>query len=282
MLIAQVTDIHIGFHQGEDLNLARLRQVLEALTDRADRPDLLLLTGDLTEHGDDASYAVLAEALAALPFPVWPMVGNHDNRAALARAFAQVPQDGGFLHYAVDAGELRILMLDSVEEGRHQGAFCDARADWLRGELGAHRDRPTIVVLHHPPFASGIDWMDPGPAEPWIARLGEALEGRDQVKAILCGHLHRPVATTFAGIPASVCPSSAAALALQVGAIDLEHPDRRAMVVDEPPGYALHHWDGTRLVTHFAQASAAPVLARYDAGFQPLVRGLREERNGNP
>lgn len=278
MLIAQVTDIHIGFHAGEDRNLARLRQVLEALTDRPDRPDLLLLTGDLTEHGDDASYAALAGALSALPFPVWPMIGNHDSRAALARAFAQVPQEGGFLQYAVDAGDLRILMLDSVDEGRHQGAFCEARRDWLRSELGAHRGGPTLVVLHHPPFASGIDWMDPGPAEPWIARLSEALAGQDQVKAILCGHLHRPVATAFAGIPASVCPSSAAALALQVGAIDLDQPDGRAMVVDEPPGYALHYWDGERLVTHFAQASAAPALARYDAGFQPLVRELRAER----
>lgn len=277
MLIAQVSDIHIGFHRGEDLNLARLRLVLDALTDRPDRPDLLLLTGDLTEHGDDASFAVLANAVAALPFPVWPIAGNHDDRAALARAFPQVPREG-FLHYAIDAGGVRILMLDSIEEGRHGGAFCEARRAWLRAELAAYRQRPTIVVLHHPPFASGIDWMDPNLEERWIVRLNEVLAGQDQVQAILCGHLHRPVASVFAGIPALVCPSSAAALALHLRALDPETPDGRAMIVDEPPGFALHRWNGQRLVTHFAQAAAAPALARYDAGLQPLVKSLREER----
>ena len=281
MLIAQVTDVHIGFHRNaaEDLNLARLHAVLSALVDRPDRPDLLLLTGDLTEHGDDASFAALAQALSALPFPVWPIAGNHDRRAGLAHVFPQVPQDGGFLHYAIEADDLRILMLDSTEDGRHGGAFGAARRDWLRGELTAHRQRPTIIVLHHPPFVSGIDWMDPAPDEPWIARLDEAVAGQEQVRAILCGHLHRPAASLFAGIPVIACPSSAAALALQTGAIDPEVPDGRAMIVDEAPGFALHRWDGQRLVTHFGQARGPTVLARYDAGLQPVVTMMRDERN---
>ncbi len=281
MLIAQVSDIHIDFHRDhpDEPNLKRLRQVLDRLVNRPDRPDLLLLTGDLTEHGDAASFAELKAALAALPFPVWPIPGNHDARAALAGAFAQVPQDGGFLHYAVEVGGLRILMLDSLEQGRHSGAFCAARGQWLCAQLSAHLDTPTLVVIHHPPVVSGIDWMDPGSAEPWIARLGDALAGQRQVKAILCGHLHRPMATTFAGIPLIICPSSAAALALQLDAIDPGHADGRAMIIDEPPGFALHHWDGERLVTHFALSPAAPVLVTYDAKFKPLVQQMLSERD---
>ena len=51
MLIGQITDIHIGFEPGnpDEPNMHRLRAVLERLFDGPNRPDLLLLTGDLTE-----------------------------------------------------------------------------------------------------------------------------------------------------------------------------------------------------------------------------------------
>ena len=66
MLIAQVTDIHLGFEPGNpaEFNRQRLDQVLSALIDGPNRPDLLLATGDLTEHGDADSYRALAQAFA--------------------------------------------------------------------------------------------------------------------------------------------------------------------------------------------------------------------------
>lgn len=281
MLIAQVTDIHIGFRRNDpaEPNLLRLRRVLGCLTDRPDRPDLLLLTGDLTEYGDAESYAVLAQALSGLPFPVWPMPGNHDDRLALVRAFPQLPAREGPLDHVIEAADLRIAMIDSLEPGRHGGSFTEAQAEWLSAELAAHPRRPTLVVIHHPPLISGIDWMDPGSSEPWIARLGHVLAGQPQVKAILCGHLHRPVVSVFAGHPVIVCPSSAPALALNLAMVDPDRPDGRTMVLAEPPGFALHRWDGAQLVTHFGQADDAPAVAVYDEAFQPVVRTMAAERS---
>ncbi|MEO7385098.1 MAG: phosphodiesterase [Novosphingobium sp.] len=280
MLIAQVTDLHIGFHRDQpgDANLERFRMVLDRLKNGPDRPDMLLLTGDIAEHGDAESYAALAEVLADSPFPIWPIPGNHDNRAALAAAFPQVPQDGAFLHYVVDTGTLRIVMLDTLEEGRHGGAFCAARATWLSAELAVHPDTATIVALHHPPVALGIAWMDPNPAEPWIARLGAAMAGHGQVRALICGHVHRPIAASFAGVPLIVCPSSSAGLALDLSPIDPAKADRRAMLVDDLPGFALHRWDGRSLASHFGYAPDPPAVARYDANFQKLVIHLAEEK----
>ena len=67
MLIAQITDIHIGFDKGnpDEHNMVRLRAVLGHLVNGPNRPDLLLLSGDLTEDGAPADYARLAEAVAA-------------------------------------------------------------------------------------------------------------------------------------------------------------------------------------------------------------------------
>lgn len=280
MLIAQITDIHIGFHRDrlDDPNLARFRQVLDRLCHGPDRPDLLLLTGDLTEHGDAASMAALANALAGCPFPVWPIPGNHDSRAALASAFAQVPQ-AGFIHYAIDCGDLRLLMLDSLEEGRHGGAFCATRAGWLEAQLAAHPDTPTVIAVHHPPLAVGIDWMDPDPDAAWIGRLGDVVARHNHIRAVLCGHVHRSVASVFRGVPLVICPSSSAGLALDLRHVDPADPDGRSMVVDDDPGFALHHWDGRNLITHFAQAPDARALARYDDRFQQLVIQMAAERS---
>lgn len=280
MLIGQITDIHIGFDPGnpDEPNMHRLRAVLERLFDGPNRLDLLLLTGDLTENGDGASFAQLAAALASAPCPVLPIPGNHDNREAMAEAFPQLHTADGFQHYASDAGDLRLLLLDTFEPGRHGGAFCEARAAWLAARLAEAPDRPTVIAMHHPPFVSGIDWMDPDPGEAWIARFAEATRGHGQIKAVLCGHLHRSVVTGWQGAPLVVCPSTAPSVALDLSPIDAADPDGRALIRDAPPGYALHRWDGQRLVTHLERVGGYEDVARFDADLQPMIRGMLAER----
>src|SRR3546814_16106945 len=83
MLIAQVTDLNIGFvpdNPGE-YNRKRLDEVLDRLIEGPNRPDLLLATGDITDRGDADSYRRLVTAFSRCPFPVWPSVGNHDLRS---------------------------------------------------------------------------------------------------------------------------------------------------------------------------------------------------------
>ena len=93
MLIAQMTDIHIGFAPGEEpdeLNHSRFRATLDRLSEAPSRPDMLVLTGDITDHGDRESFATTVALLAGCPFPVWPMVGNHDSREGLLHAFPHI------------------------------------------------------------------------------------------------------------------------------------------------------------------------------------------------
>ncbi|SLK04874.1 MULTISPECIES: phosphodiesterase [Novosphingobium] len=280
MLIAQITDLHIGFSGSETggYNTHRLKAVLDRLVDGPNRPDLLLMSGDMTEFGDLQSYTRLAEMVRDCPFPVAPMVGNHDMRAAMFEAFPDCPDNGGFVQYAIDLGPLRVLVLDTLEEGRHGGAFCAARAAWLSAELAAYPDRPTVIAMHHPPFESGIDWLDSDEREPWIARLIEAVSGHAQIKGIVAGHLHRPIHTLWEGIPVTVVGSTAATVALDLNPVDPDRPDGRAMISAELPVYALHRWDGRRLVSHTEPVGALDALARYDEAFQEVVRVIVGER----
>jgi 3',5'-cyclic AMP phosphodiesterase CpdA len=283
MIIAQLTDIHIGFEpdaRPEELNRTRFRATLDRLVKQPNVPDLLVCTGDITDRGDAESFAKTAALLADLPFPVKMMVGNHDSREGLLAAFPDTATQDGFVHSAFEMDGLLVVLLDTLEPDRHGGAFCIRRRDWLRGVLEANRTTPTLVFMHHPPVVSGIGWMDPAPGEEWIRNLEAAFDGMDQVQAIHCGHLHRPLATRFCGIPLNVTPAVAPLVSLDLRPISGDHPDSRALITTEPPTYALHHWDGTRVATHYEKVCDWQVIAYYGPHLQPMIREMERERVG--
>lgn len=281
MLIAQITDIHLGFETGnpDEYNRRRLDCALRRLRELAPRPDLLLATGDLADTGDDCeSYARLRLALADLPFPAYFALGNHDGRDAFRASFPDLAMPDGFLQYAIEDYDLRILVLDTLEEGRHGGGFCETRAGWLRARLAEAPERPTLIVLHHPPIETGLSWMTENPEAFWVKRLEAIVSAHGNIVAMIAGHLHRPVVTHWAGTVLAVCPATAPQVALDFEPIDPDAPDGRPMIVADPPCYALHWWNGASLVSHFDTAGDRDILARYGPELQPLVRMLLAEK----
>ena len=281
MIIAQMTDIHIGFEpeaRPEELNRQRFRATLDRLLEQPNEPDCLVLSGDITDRGDYGSFARTAELLADVPFPVHVMVGNHDSREELRRAFPDTMNEGGFIHGAFEQDGLLVVLLDTLEPGRHGGAFCTARRDWLRATLQANRATPTIIFMHHPPVVSGIGWMDPREDEAWIVNFADAIAGMDQVRAIHCGHLHRQMNGVFRGVPVHVTPSVAPLVAMDMRPISAETPDSRALITTEPPTYALHRWEDGNLVSHYERISDWEVLAFYSPHLQPMIREMEAEK----
>jgi 3',5'-cyclic-AMP phosphodiesterase len=280
MLVAQITDIHIGFDAGnpDEFNRQRLNQVFARLNDGPNTPSLLLATGDLTDKGDEDSYAALADAFAGVPWPVLPCMGNHDIRDAFNLHFPGYADPNGFIQYVRDMGPFRLVVIDTLEEGRHGGAFCEDRAAWLSAALAERRDLPTYIVMHHPPVDSGIEWMTTVGNEPWVARFRNAIAGATQLKGLICGHLHRSLTIQWGGLTVAVCSSTSPQVSLDLRPIDTDHPDNRAMIVAEEPAFALHHWNGDALVSYFDRAGRQDVLASYDTRMQSLVTELIGER----
>ena len=265
MLVAQITDMHVlaagklfhsprrtipetdpaWSHIDTGAHLARAVHQLNALSPR---PDVTVITGDLTDHGSTEEYANLRDLLAPLAMPYFLIPGNHDNRDALREAFAHqgyFPR-GGFLHYAIDDYPLRIVALDTHIPGSHDGELCRERLAWLDDTLKSAPAKPTLVMLHHPPFATGIEHMDRHSLRD-PASLAAVIARHPQVERVLCGHLHRTIHRRFAGTIAGTCPATAHQLALDI------NPGAAAEFNFEPPGYQLHLWrEGEGVVTHTA------------------------------
>ncbi|VWL97871.1 phosphodiesterase [Burkholderia lata] len=243
MLLAQISDLHIKrpgqlAYRRVD-TAAALTRCIEKLNALVPRPDAVLVTGDLTDFGHDEEYGNLRGLLAALEIPYYLMIGNHDDRAGLRRAFADRAelQAGEFVQYALDVGAVRVLALDSQVPGASYGDLCDARLAWLAAQLDAARDRPVIVALHHPPFASGIGHMDKLRLTPAAsAKLDALLRGYPNVERVLCGHVHRTMFTRFGGTLAAAVPSPAHQVAF-----DLRTDGPSAFRL-EPPAFAVHHY----------------------------------------
>ena len=252
-LLAQVTDLHIRA-QGEVSYgvvdcAAMLRACVRHILALKQRPDAIVLTGDLTDRAQPEEYATLRELLAPLAMPVYVMPGNHDRRETLRACFpehAYLRQSPEFVQYAIDAHPLRIVAVDTLIPGESGGELCERRIEWLERTLAAQPDKPTVVLLHHPPFKTLIGHMDRyGLRDP--EPLAAVIRRHPQVQAILCGHVHRSIETRFAGTVASTSPSAAHQIALD---LDTDAPSRFVM---EPPAYRLHAYTReTGLVTHTA------------------------------
>jgi len=226
---------------------AHLASAVAALNALDPRPDAAVVTGDLCDHGERAEYENLHELLAPLQMPVFLIPGNHDSRDGMRALFGHagyLPATG-FLQYAIEDFPLRIIALDTLITGQHGGELCAERLRWLDETLAAAPDRPTLVLMHHPPFATGIEYMD-GHGFRNPEALAAVIAQHPQVERIACGHLHRSIDRRFAGTVAGTAPSTAHQIRLDL------RPGVRLHFRFEPPGYQLHLWEAGGLVTHTA------------------------------
>ena len=282
MLIAQITDLHIGFDRDNphELNIRRLNLVIDQINAMTPRPDLLIVSGDMVENGDDQrAYRHMEALVKRWQGPMLWAVGNHDSRIGLREVLPEVPtDDNGFIQYEAEHGGLRFVVIDTLDLGRHGGMVCEARAAWLKARLREKKDVPTIIVMHHPPVDTGIEWMSALSCEEWVQRVAKVITPAKQVVAVLAGHVHRPIATGFAGKRLVVCASTAPLVALDLEAVDPLHPDGRALIIGDAPAYAIHYWDGTNLLSHFEIAGPRNVIASYNSNLQPMMKAFLEER----
>lgn len=271
-LIAQMSDLHLGFGCGgtapADLNdtpnLRRLEQCLSDLASIPTTPDLLLISGDLVEGGENWAYPVLAKALEALEIPVLFALGNHDDRDAFRAIFGSSGFTHGKLHHSSWHGPLRIVVIDTLKPGYHQAQFTQQDAYWLDATLSNAPNTPTLLVMHHAPIETGIPWMTLRETATWTQRFAEALSGHEHVVHIMAGHIHTPIHGMFGSVPVSVSASVAPAVALDLRPL-AKKPDGRALIVNDDPGYTLYHWNGTALTAYPRRVQNPEVLLRLDA-----------------
>lgn len=241
ILIAHLSDPHLD---GGERSTERAARVMAYLNGLSRAPDVVLVTGDLADNGLVAEYEDVRTVLASRS-PVLYCPGNHDDRGAYRKGLLHTDDsDTAPVNQAHRLPGVVFLMCDSSIPGHNEGLLDESTLAWLAAELAVDPDTPTLVCFHHPPIDLHHPMVDA------IRQFDEhhlaALVARHpQVVALLCGHAHTAAATTFAGRPLLVAPSTTSTMRLpwEPG----PDPDLTA-----PPGVAFHVLDDHhRLTTHY-------------------------------
>lgn len=244
-ILAQISDTHVRADD-DGAAAATLRAAIAQAG--AYRADVILITGDLVNDERADEYAAFARAIAGAPAPLYVIPGNHDARAGLRAALpghAYLPA-GGALSFAIDDFPVRIVAVDQIVPGETHGLLTEPHAAWLDRTLAAAPDTPTIVALHHPPFATHDLLFD---------RIGlrdgdlfeSVITKHRQVIRIICGHHHRVAIGQVAHAPVVVAPSTS-----WVYGLALNGEQQIAPITQEQTGWMLHVWNARGgLASHF-------------------------------
>lgn len=258
MLLAHLSDPHLTTGPLMAGPAAGLHAALGRLLGLPTRPDAVVITGDLTDHGHPEGYTQLAHLLGDVPLPVYLAIGNHDDRDAFLSAFAGTDylgdQDGA--HYAVDLPGARLLVLDSLIPGSGAGRLGGEQLGWLDDQLSQRSSTPAMLALHLPPVAVGIPFLDRIRLLDADA-LAEVVTAHPQVARVLCGHVHRTVIAPFA-----TTLVAAAASTYRQSVLDMTDPGTMGYL-DEPTSFLLHHLTDTTegaCVTHTVPVSGAAAV----------------------
>lgn len=235
MRIVQLTDLHLFREPDGRLfgipTRELLLDVLAHVERHAGRVDHLVITGDSSHDDLPETYEALRVLLRPWLDRLWPLPGNHDERAVLRSVFGDRIAGAGSerISFSFHAGAWLCLGLDTQVPGEVGGRFDGEHLEWVLAQLREHDPPSAVLFMHHPPVATGLDWLD---------RIG--LEGREllqglladdpRVRLVCCGHVHHELSRRVGSAGVVTTPSTG---------LQFSPTSETALYVQGPPGYRI-------------------------------------------
>jgi Icc-related predicted phosphoesterase len=210
--VAAVGDLHAA----KGMTAGALAPVFAQVAERA---DVIVLAGDLTDTGTADEARFLARELAVAKVPIVAVFGNHDYESERADEVRQILSDAGVTVLDGDSCEIRGVGFAGVKG--FAGGFGErALQSWgepilkrfvreavdealkLEGALARLRTPHRIAVMHYSPIRATVG-DEPSEIAPFLgsSRLEDPLN-RYPVTAVFHGHAHRgaPEGRTASGV----------------------------------------------------------------------------------
>ncbi|WAI82989.1 MULTISPECIES: metallophosphoesterase family protein [Achromobacter] len=188
--ILQLSDTHFGTER---------KPVVEAALDlaRALKPDLVVLSGDITQRARRAQFAVARRFIERLSLPVLAVPGNHDIPLYNVFARALNPYGnyrralGAVLEPVFESPGLLAVGVNTTRPRRHKdGEISDTQIARVAQRLRQARPGQLRIVVAHHPVRAKVE-----------SDLSNLLKGRERALAawaqagidlVLGGHIHLP------------------------------------------------------------------------------------------
>lgn len=205
--IVQLSDIHLTQSPGETLygvdTGESLTAAIHSIQSLQPAPDLIVVTGDISEDGSVKSYQRFADCMVPLDCPVYVLPGNHDLPENMTSAFTDKLRIS--YQQAVTVRGWHLLFLDSHIPGEEFGQLDPSDLKQLRAQLQSAGDLPVLAALHHTPGkvcpSSGCQLHNPD-------ALLNILKDAPNTEAVIAGHTHNDSDQTVNGVRILTCPST--------------------------------------------------------------------------
>ena len=243
--ILHITDPHVVLSPDLVANTldtgAIFNAAITAILDRWEtfgNVDAVVVTGDVTDNGDLASYQAFRTQIKRLPAPCFIVPGNHDLREPMRTCFGDCDfmPNAGKINWAHDFPDLRLIGLDTLLPHQGGGILDDETLGFLGAQLQTAADKPILVALHHPPFQTGLKFMDRIGLQ-GSEHLGKVLDLAQGEVRLICGHVHSTIIGAVGGHVA-IAGASLASTFLA------DYRDQGPVgFAKGPTGYMIHDWN---------------------------------------
>ena len=192
LTVLQISDTHL--HAAADSRMrgvptyATFMSVLEhAKRDAQWPPDVIIATGDIVQDESRAGYERFRASLEPLEVPVTSIPGNHDDPKLMAEILS-----GGSCQFGGERrlGRWSLVLLSTFLAGEDAGGLGAQRLNGLSQALAAHSSQHVLIAMHHHPLPMGSTWLD-GVALRDSAAFWDIVDAHDNVRVVLCGHVHQ-------------------------------------------------------------------------------------------
>ena len=228
MRIIQITDLHINTAnepvKGIDTRANFKKTIKETLSLK---PDMLVLTGDLSLHSGSAEvYQWIKNELEVANIKNYRIIGgNHDNIAILAEVFGL--QDDVYddeLYYFIEPD---FFFLDTAK------GYCNSiQLEWFKDRIDSLEVQVPIIFMHHPPFKAGVPHMDKSYAFLQSDIFKDiCLQSRIR-PYVFCGHYHNEITLIEEGISVFITPSTYLQIGKDSDKFEIDHKVPAYRIID--------------------------------------------------
>jgi len=203
MKFIHLSDSHI---QKNDFHLygldpyARLYLAIKSINKNFKDAQFIVITGDLTDHGDTKAYRKLRKIIKKSKVEVILLMGNHDNRENFLKVFKDYKTVDGYIQDSRVIKNKAFIFLDTLIQDTPSGDMSDEQFLWFENELEKYKNKDTFLFMHHPPMKSGIPIMDSMRFNSH-KRLKNIFIKYPNIKYLFFGHIHRIITGTWSGVP---------------------------------------------------------------------------------
>jgi 3',5'-cyclic-AMP phosphodiesterase len=184
-VIAHISDLHVSNNVFDDEAFLEVVKQLNELS-----PDMVIVTGDLTDNGYYSEFTRVKEYLSMIQSPLFAIPGNHDSRHVGDETFEDLIGERTWV--LTKEEDLTVIGLDSSDPDVDNGHIGRPQQLWMESELNKSLESSnfSIVAIHH----HVIPVPKTGRERNVLSDAGDILQSiiDHDVNMVICGHKHVP------------------------------------------------------------------------------------------